>query len=66
MAFRNASCPPSFIMNLVRRAPTDIFTIYDLNQYLKRKATNKSKNVVPKEFLNKHIKDQVLKEAITV
>lgn len=42
-----------------------LFTIYDLKQYLKRKLHMKV-DVVSKEYLNKHIKDQVLKEAVAV
>lgn len=42
-----------------------LFTIYDLKQYLKRKLHMKV-DVVSKEYLNKHIKDQVLKEAVDV
>jgi predicted nucleotidyltransferase len=39
-----------------------LFTIYDLKQYLKRKLHMKV-DVISKEFLNKYIRDQVLKEA---
>ena len=42
-----------------------LFTIYDLKQYLKRKLRLKV-DVVSKEFLNKYIRDQVLKEAVAV
>ncbi len=42
-----------------------LFTIYDLKQYLKRKLRMKV-DIVSKEYLNKHIKDQVLKEAVAV
>ena len=42
-----------------------LFTIYDLKQYLKRKLHLKV-DVVSKEYLNKYIKDQVLKEAVDV
>jgi predicted nucleotidyltransferase len=42
-----------------------LFTIYDLKQYLKRKLRIKV-DVISKEFLNKYIKDQVLKEAVAV
>jgi hypothetical protein len=42
-----------------------LFTIYDLKQYLKRKLRIKV-DVISKQFLNKHIKDQVLKEAVAV
>jgi predicted nucleotidyltransferase len=42
-----------------------LFTIYDLKQYLKRKLKLKV-DVISKEFLNKYIKDQVLKEALAV
>jgi predicted nucleotidyltransferase len=43
----------------------DYFTIIDLKKYLRRKLGIKV-DVVSKEFLNKHIKDDVLKEAIPV
>jgi len=42
-----------------------LFTVYDLKVYLKRKLHVKV-DVVSKGFLNKHIKEQVLKEAISV
>lgn len=42
-----------------------LFTIYDLKQYLKRKLCVKV-DVVSREYLNKYIKDQVLKEAVAV
>ena len=42
-----------------------LFTIYDLKQHLKRKLHMKV-DVVSKEYLNKYIKDQVLKEAVDV
>ncbi len=42
-----------------------LFTIYDLKKYLRRKLHLKV-DVISKAFLNKHIKDQVLKEAIAV
>ena len=42
-----------------------LFTIYDLRQYLRRKLKIKV-DIVSKEFLNKYIKDQVLKEAVAV
>ena len=42
-----------------------LFTIYDPNQYLRRKLKIKV-DIVSKEFLNKYLKDQVLKEAIAV
>lgn len=42
-----------------------LFAIYDLKQYLKRKLRMKV-DVVSKEFLNKHIRDQVLKEVVAV
>ena len=42
-----------------------LFTIYDLKQYLKRKLRIKV-DIVSKEYLNKYIKDQVLKEAVAV
>lgn len=42
-----------------------LFTIYDLKQYLRRKLHLKV-DVISKEFLNKYIKDQVLKEAVAV
>ena len=43
----------------------DYFTIIGLKNYLRRKLGVKV-DVVSKEFLNKHIKDEVLKEAIPV
>jgi len=43
----------------------DYFTIIGLKRYLRRKLGVKV-DVVSKEFLNKHIKDEVLKEAIPV
>jgi predicted nucleotidyltransferase len=43
----------------------DYFTIIGLKKYLRRKLGVKV-DVVSKEFLNKHIKDEVLKEAIPV
>ena len=43
----------------------DYFTILDLKNYLRRKLRMKV-DIVSKEFLNKHIKDEVLKEAIPV
>jgi uncharacterized protein len=43
----------------------DYFTILDLKNYLRRKLHMKV-DIVSKEFLNKHIKDEVLKEAIPV
>lgn len=46
-------------------APVSLFTIYDLKQYLKRKLHMKV-DVISKEYLNKYIKDQVLKEAVAV
>ncbi len=46
-------------------AAVSLFTIYDLKQYLKRKLHLKV-DVISKEFLNKHIRDQVLKEAVNV
>jgi predicted nucleotidyltransferase len=42
-----------------------LFTIYDLKQFLKRRLRMKV-DVVSKDFLNKYIKDQVLKEAVAV
>ena len=42
-----------------------LFTIIDLKNYLRRKLRLKV-DIVSKEFLNKHIKDEVLKEAIPV
>jgi len=45
--------------------PVSLFTVYDLKQYLKRRLRIKV-DVVSKEFLNKHIKEQVLKEAVAV
>jgi uncharacterized protein len=43
----------------------DYFTIIGLKKYLRRKLGVKV-DVVSKEFLNKHIKDEVLREAIPV
>ena len=43
----------------------DYFTIIGLKNYLKRKLHVKV-DVVSKEFLNRHIKDEVLKEAVPV
>ncbi len=43
----------------------DYFTILGLRNYLRRKLHMKV-DIVSKEFLNKHIKDEVLKEAIPV
>jgi uncharacterized protein len=43
----------------------DYFTILDLKKYLQRKLGVKV-DIVSKEFLNKHIKDEVLREAIPV
>lgn len=42
-----------------------LFTVYDLKQYLRRKLKVKV-DVVSKEFLNKYIRDEVLKEAVAV
>jgi uncharacterized protein len=43
----------------------DYFTILGLRNYLRRKLHMKV-DIVSKEFLNKHIKDEVLKKAIPV
>ncbi len=43
----------------------DYFTILGLRNYLRRKLHMKV-DIVSKEFLNKHIKEEVLKEAIPV
>ena len=43
----------------------DYLTIIGLKNYLRRKLRVKV-DVVSKEFLNKHIKDEILKEAIPV
>lgn len=43
----------------------DYFTILGLRNYLQRKLHLKV-DIVSKEFLNKHIRDEVLKEAIPV
>lgn len=43
----------------------DYFAILGLRNYLRRKLHMKV-DIVSKEFLNKHIKDEVLKEAIPV
>jgi predicted nucleotidyltransferase len=45
--------------------PVSLFTIYDLKKYLKRKLRMKV-DVVSKEFLNDYIKDQVLKETVSI
>jgi uncharacterized protein len=42
-----------------------LFTIIDLKKYLRRKLRLKV-DVISKEYLNTHIKDQVLKEAVAV
>ena len=43
----------------------DYFTILRLRNYLRRKLHMKV-DIISKEFLNKHIKDEILKEAIPV
>lgn len=43
----------------------DYFTIIGLKKYLRKKMRIKV-DIVSKEFLNKHIKDEVLKEAIPI
>ncbi|MFB3888835.1 MAG: nucleotidyltransferase family protein [Candidatus Bathyarchaeia archaeon] len=45
--------------------PEDLFLIYDLRQYLRRKLGVKV-DIIAKEFLNKHIREQVLEEAVPV
>jgi hypothetical protein len=45
--------------------PEDLFMIYDLRQYLRRKLHLKV-DIIAKEFLNKHIKEQVIEEAVPV
>lgn len=45
--------------------PEDLFLIYDLRQYLKRKLHLKV-HIIAKEFLNKHIKEHVIEEAVPV
>jgi hypothetical protein len=45
--------------------PEDLFLIYDLRQYLKRKLRLKV-DIIAKEFLNKHIKEHVIEEAVPV
>jgi predicted nucleotidyltransferase len=45
--------------------PEDLFLIYDLREYLKRKLHMKV-DIIAKEFLNKHIKEQVIEEAVPV
>jgi hypothetical protein len=45
--------------------PEDLFMIYDLRQYLKRKLHLKV-DIIAKEFLNNHIKEQVIEEAVPV
>jgi predicted nucleotidyltransferase len=62
---RNEANENSDIDLLVTYSTTDYdyFTIISLKNYLRRKLGVKV-DVVSKEFLNKHIKDEVLKEAI--
>jgi predicted nucleotidyltransferase len=64
---RNQANEKSDIDLLVTYCTTDYsyFTIISLKNYLRRKLRVKV-DVVSKEFLNKHIKDAVLKEAIPV
>ena len=45
--------------------PVSLLTVASLRRYLRRKLHIKV-DVVSKEFINKHIKDQVLKEAVAV
>ncbi len=45
--------------------PISLLLIYDLKQYLKNKL-GLQVDIVSKNFLNKHIREQVLKEAIKV
>jgi len=42
-----------------------LFTVIDLKKYLRRKLRLKV-DVISKDYLNKHIKDQVLREAVVV
>ncbi len=64
---RNQANEKSDIDLLVTYSTTnyDYFTIIGLKKYLRRKLGVKV-DVVSKEFLNRHIKDEVLKEAIPV
>lgn len=64
---RNEADEKSDVDLLVTYCNTDysLFTIIELKNYLRRKL-HKKVDVVSKEFLNKHIKDEVLKEAIPV
>ena len=62
---RNEANEKSDIDLLVTYSTTDYdyFTIIGLKNYLRRKL-GVTVDVVSKEFLNRHIKDEVLKEAI--
>jgi uncharacterized protein len=64
---RNEASDKSDIDLLVTYSTNDYdhSTVYALKNYLRRKLGVKV-DVVSKEFLNPHIKDQVLKEAIPV
>ena len=64
---RNQANEKSDIDLLVTYSSTDYdyFTIISLKNYLRRKLRLKV-DIVSKEFLNRHIKDEVLKEAISV
>jgi predicted nucleotidyltransferase len=64
---RNQATEQSDIDLLVTYSTTDYdyFTIIGLKNYLRRKLGVKV-DVVSKEFLNKNIKDEVLKEALPV
>ncbi|MCW3999978.1 MAG: nucleotidyltransferase family protein [Candidatus Bathyarchaeota archaeon] len=45
--------------------PVSLFTVYDLKQFLRQRLQLKV-DVVSKDYLNRHIRDQVLKEAVSV
>jgi predicted nucleotidyltransferase len=64
---RNQANEKSDIDLLVTYSTTDYdyFTIISLKNYLRRKLRLKV-DIVSKEFLNRHIKDEVLREAIPV
>lgn len=64
---RNEASEKSDIDLLITYSTTDYdhSTVYALKNYLRRKLRIKV-DVISKEFLNPHIKDQVLKEAVPV
>ncbi len=64
---RNEASDKSDIDLLITYSTNDYdhFTVYGLKTYLRRKLGIKV-DIVSKEFLNPHIRDQVLKEAIPV